>query len=377
MSTRPPLAGKPPFATDDPDSLFEQPPPSKRRVRKPAEPDPNTRTSAYNMYDTYLNNGANRQSDLGAVGLGLLSGSLNDDNDDDDDDYPVQKHIAFMTPTAPQPAQAIPLAAPRPGYPAPVANLKIPSPSPSASPEVRQPEPPQMGQVPHALRVTRPQADLGAPRMPPPIYQTPTTRPIVPSTPHPLQPPMTPITPVFVRPFKSPAPPDVKFSSDAIMRGNSEDNLLPKRGERGDDFWRRFSMVAKEEKKPSSWLTKTQNGSSRLYRWVWFVGIVLLICIGVGCGVGWYVSHNSPSHQQPTAVGGSANETTGPNSQTTAAAGHLTTSSPHVTPTNTVARRAAVPDPMPTPFGAIHMPFEEIVQINAPGHGKKHRLRHF
>jgi hypothetical protein len=105
-----------------------------------------------------------------------------------------------------------------------------------------------MGQVPQALRA-RPQADTGAPRMPPPIYQTAVHRPSVPSTPHPLQPPMTPITPVFARPSKSPAPSDVQFS-EAIIRGNSEDNLLPKRGERGDDFWRRFSMVAKEEKKP-------------------------------------------------------------------------------------------------------------------------------
>jgi hypothetical protein len=31
------------------------------------------------------------------------------------------------------------------------------------------------------------------------------------------------------------------------MRGNSEETLLPSRGEKGDDFWRRFSMVAKED----------------------------------------------------------------------------------------------------------------------------------
>jgi hypothetical protein len=63
-----------------------------------------------------------------------------------------------------------------------------------------------------------------------------------------LQPPMTPIVPVFVRPSKSPAPRDIKFASEPIMRGNSEDMLIPKRGERGDDFWRRFSMVAHVEK---------------------------------------------------------------------------------------------------------------------------------
>ena len=152
-----------------------------------------------------------------------------------------------MTGGMTHPAHAVPLAAPRPGYPAPIANLNVSSPSPS--PLGQSAAPPQMGQVPQALRVARPQADTAAPRMPPPIYQTPIHKPSVPSAPHPLQPPMTPITPVFVRPSKSPAPPDVQFS-ETIMRGNSEDNLLPKRGERGDNFWRRFSMVAKEEKKP-------------------------------------------------------------------------------------------------------------------------------
>ncbi|KIJ62620.1 hypothetical protein HYDPIDRAFT_176421 [Hydnomerulius pinastri MD-312] len=376
MSTRPPLAGKPPFATDDPDSLFEPPPPSKRRVRKPAEPNPNSRTSAYNMYDTYIDNDTDRQSGFGALGLGLMNGSL-DDDDDEADHNPAQKHAMLMAATAPQPPASIPLAAPRPGYPAPVAALSIPSPSPSASPEVRQPEPPQMGQVPQALRVTRPLAEQGAPRMPPPIYQTSAPRPSVPSTPHPLQPPMTPITPIFVRPSKSPAPADVKFTAEIIMRGNSEDNLIPKRGERGDDFWRRFSMVAKEEKKPSSWLMKTQNGTSRLSRWVWFIGLILLICIGVGTGVGWYISHKSPSHQQPTAVGGSANETAGPKPSSAVANAHSVSSSPHVTPTNTVARRTAGPEPTPAPFDAIYIPSEDVVHANVSRRGKKHRLRQF
>jgi hypothetical protein len=31
------------------------------------------------------------------------------------------------------------------------------------------------------------------------------------------------------------------------MRSESEDHLIPRRGDKGDDFWRRFSMVAKEE----------------------------------------------------------------------------------------------------------------------------------
>lgn len=300
---RPPLAGKPPFATDDPDELFDQPPPSNRRVRKPAEPNLNDRTSAYNMYvhtlvffhfidrklitrwnryDQYLDdaNSSNRQSGFGAVGLGLLNGNLSDDEDEDD--------LMHKLPMATEPkhggtmnATPIPLAAPRPGYPAPVAALKLPSPAPT--PEMRQaaqPAPlnqPQPQSMPTALRVVHPATDIRAPRMPPPIYETPSPRPVVPSTPHPLQPPMTPITPVFARPAKSPAPRDIQFTHDVIIRGGSEDNLMPNRGEKGDDFWRRFSIVARDERKTSSWLIKTQNGTSRLSRWVWFVGIVFLI----------------------------------------------------------------------------------------------------
>ncbi|KAG9315734.1 hypothetical protein JVU11DRAFT_3381 [Chiua virens] len=273
-----------------------------------------------------------------------------------------------------RPAHAVPLAAPRPGYPAPVSNLKISSPSPSVSTSSQSSERPQMGQVPQALRITRPQADTSAPRMPPPIYQTAASRPSVPSVPHPLQPPMTPITPVFARPSKSPAPSDVKFS-EPIMRGNSEDNLLPKCGERGNDFWKRFSMVAKEEKKPSSWLVKTQSGSSRLSRWVWMGGIFLLVCAAAGIGLWYYISHSSPSNEAPKAVGGSAGETAG-SSSPTPAAGPAPSSSPHVTPTYTLGRRNMGPYPTPAAFALVHMPPEDSVQANVAGH-KKHLLHNF
>ena len=42
-----PLAPKPPFATDEPDSYYASPQP---RLRQPPPPDPNQRTSAYNLY---------------------------------------------------------------------------------------------------------------------------------------------------------------------------------------------------------------------------------------------------------------------------------------------------------------------------------------
>jgi len=87
---------------------------------------------------------------------------------------------------------------------------------------------------------------------------SPTPSSPAPSTPHPLHPPVTPITPAFIRPSKSPVPGTVVNVSFAegvatprkpIIRGNSEETLLPSRGEKGDDFWRRFSMVVKEESK--------------------------------------------------------------------------------------------------------------------------------
>lgn len=318
------------------------------------------------MYGPH-NNDANRQSGFGAVGLGFLNGSI---DDDEDDTSPTQRH-----PTVPAPRQpaSLPLAAPRPGYPAPVAALKMP---PSTSPESSRP--PQMSQVPQAPQVAHRQPNMGAPRMPPPIYQTPAfPRPVVPSTPHPLQPPMTPITPVFVRPSKSPAPKtDVKFASDVILRGNSEDNLLPKRGERGDHFWRRFSMVAKEEKKPSSWLVKTQSGMSRMSRWVWLVAVVILA--GIALFAAFEITHKS-STTQPTAVGGKANETASAASTTAPAA--VQSTSLHVSPTYTVARRAV--EPQPTPLGALSAPYplsgprlSGLAQVKVPRRTKKHRHRH-
>ncbi|OJA17179.1 hypothetical protein AZE42_00232, partial [Rhizopogon vesiculosus] len=316
------------------------------------------------MYDQYLDDQdtstSNRQSGFGALGLGLLNGDLSDDEDED--------ALMHKLPMATEPKHGvppIPLAAPRPGYPAPVAALKLPS--PAATPEMRQvtqPAPlnqPQPHPMPNGLRVNHPPADIRPPRMPAPIYETPSPRPVVPSAPHPLQPPMTPITPVFARPAKSPAPRDIQFTGDVIIRGGSEDNLMPKRGEKGDDFWRRFSIVARDEKKTSSWLIKTQNGSSRLSRWVWFIGTVFLICIAGGIGIGWYISHNSPSNTAPKAIGGSANESMNSASSSTVAVSSST--SLHVSPTNTVARRDTY-EAAPSPVGGF---------LEAAGMAKKHR----
>ncbi|THH19094.1 hypothetical protein EW146_g2016 [Bondarzewia mesenterica] len=376
----PPLAGRPPFATDEPDSIYAQTNQPQRRVREPPV-NPNARTSAYNHYDRYLDD--NRQSGIGAVGMGLMTGDV---DDDDEDEQQHDKHAALAAATQPQ---LVPLAAPRPGYPAPIAALNLSRPAPVATPEGRQLASPQMSQLPPSLR---PSAGMSAtPRAPPPALLTmiPPPAPIsVPSTPHPLPPTMTPIQPVFARPAKNSPSRDVKWGPEPIMRGNSEETLIPKRGEKGDDFWRRFSMIAKEEnKKPyaqkkSAWLRKTENGTNRLSRWVWIIGFFLLVCIGLASGLGWYATHNKPAHQQPKVFGGSENETlTSAGTATGAVKGSVVTasssSSPHVSPTNTVARREASPDPIPTGshMQLIHIPHDLSSHHTVARHRRRHLNR--
>lgn len=391
----PPLAGRPPFATDDEDEIYSTPQPQRRIRQKPA-PDPNSRSSAYNMYDQYIDD-SKRQSGAGALGMGFMNGDMDSDDDDDDDEPDHKhnnKHSALAAATHPQAQSAIPLASPRPGYAAPIAALNLSRPSPAATPEVRQQPPemqmpqaprqpqmrqgapqmsqPQMSQIPQGLR-PGPGALAGSPREPPPPHGLPSPRAppsrlyasslapsTVPSAPHPLEEPMTPITPAFLRPSKSPD--NVQFVMKPIIRSGSEDHLLPRRGDKGDDFWRRFSMVAKEGTnggRESSWLVKTQSGTTSLSRWVWITGVFLVICIAGGIVAGWYFTHNDPSNQAPEVFGGSANE--GISSSATSSSsvpGPPVSSSPHVSPTNTVARRAGYPEPAPTsiPFQILHLP---------------------
>lgn len=223
-------------------------------------------------YDNYLSPGdgaddqsPNRQSGVGALGMGLLNMSDSDDDSDDEDSRkkqstPASKNAALAAATGavsppprtsskeatqPEPQYTQPIiAAPRPGYAAPIAALNLarpetastraPPPQPIDVPSLENPFEPPMAQVYHPN---------GGPMVTSPSPSIP------PSSPHPLQPPITPITPVFARPAK---PGGVTFSEPGprtkpIMRGNNEETLLPRRGEKGDDFWRRFSMVAKIE----------------------------------------------------------------------------------------------------------------------------------
>lgn len=187
---------------------------------------------------------------------------------------------------------------------------------------------------------------------------------------------MTPITPIFARPSASPAPRDVKFSGDAIMRGNSEDALLPRRGDKGDDFWRRFSVIAKEDtKQPSSWLSKTQSGTNRLSRWVWVIGMVLLIIVAFSIGLWWYISHKSTSTSAPKAIGGSEDEG-GAGEASTLPPG--ASSTPHVTPTNTVKDRRALPTPTGDILNLMNLgDLEDSLTANGSQGHSKLRRKHY
>ncbi|KAH8998536.1 hypothetical protein EDB92DRAFT_1835733 [Lactarius akahatsu] len=350
-----PLAGRPPFATDEPDSVYATSHP-QARYRQPPKEDPNARTSAYNHYDGYLNNGY--------------------------DDSSHGKPAALAPSVQPVPQQApVPLLAPKPGYAAPIAALSMPQSSPS----------PEAAQFPPGINPPLARPDQhGAPRMPPAVVRArpPPVAPIaVPSTPHPLPPTMTPILPVFARPAQPTQANEVKWGPEPILRGNSEEKLIPRRGEKGDDFWRRFSMIAKEEntkrysQKLSPWLRETQGGKKRMSGWVWVIGLIIFACAGLGIGLGLYISHKSPSHQDPTAFGGGGNHGTGPTttSQATDTGAGSHSLSRHVSPTNTVARRAAFADALPTPMSGapIHVVHVSLPRWDAPGAPRaRHQRRH-
>lgn len=175
---------------------------------------------------------------MGALGGAFLNGSMDDDSDDDDRTPPkksnenpfASKHDALAAATKPQgrsppppahapepmpvQASAQPIAAPRPGYAAPIAALNLAKPEPAMAPPVQR----------------RPTLDSHG---------------TAPAPSDPFNPPVSPITPAFARP-RPPKQTDVTFAEKNIMRGDNEETMLPRRGDAGDDFWRRFSMVVKQ-----------------------------------------------------------------------------------------------------------------------------------
>jgi hypothetical protein len=101
------------------------------------------------------------------------------------------------------------------------------------------------------------------------------------------------------------------------MRGQTEDPLLPHRGEKGDGFWRRFSMVAREDsskgKKESSWLHKTKNGINGFSRWVWIIGLVLLLAIvgAITLGVVLSMGKEDEAPKEPSILAGNTSKVAG------------------------------------------------------------------
>lgn len=102
-------------------------------------------------------------------------------------------------------------------------------------------------------------------------------------------------------------------------------------------------MLCETDNSCSSWLDQTLNRSKSYSRWVWFGGLFLLLVIAGGIGVGVWATRNNPGHQQPTAIGGSADNlvTSVVSSSTAGVAAAGKSTSLHVSPTNTVARREA------------------------------------
>jgi hypothetical protein len=314
----PPLAGRPPYATDEDDSVYlNTPSPARRRPAKPVQ-NQEREISQYAAYDDYFED--QRASGHGGVGMGMMTGGMDDSDDEDDRRAPAPRSKA-------SPIQA----------PAPVARSEkqMPSPQqqrpPQGGPQGRPPMqqgppgaggPPGYDQHPNTRQATRgPPTELRVQipqpqpiHAPAPAFMAPPSPSPSMLTPHPLDHPTTPITPVFARPSMDTSRENVKFQ-EPILRGNSEDRLIPRGGPQKDDFWRRFSMVAKDEarkapkEKQSNFLKDYEGGNKRKKRIVWFVAIVLLLCIGGAVGLGWYFTHNKPS-AQPKAIGGKSNETT-------------------------------------------------------------------
>ena len=186
------------------------------------------------------------------MGAGLLAMDEDEDEDDNDSleskpaasDPPASKNAVLAAATAPAKSQnqhQMNIAAPRPGYAAPIAALNnIPSPEPA---QCRRPS--VDAEMPMSNPFIRP--SMENPFDPPSpaairAHHGASPSPSLSPIPHPLQPPITPRRPVFARPAK----PTGITIDEKPKATRTERAALPSRGEKGDDFWKRFSMVAKE-----------------------------------------------------------------------------------------------------------------------------------
>ena len=241
-----------------------------------------------------------------------MNGDL--DDSDDDDEPPMNQSVKGNAVTEKNKSlfdaaiggQQSPISKPVPAVHSPLRSPQPPTYSQQS--EIVQPQPrPAPGQrsAGAVLRVELPPPAMPIPRAPIPAFVQPPPSPVGSLNPHPLNAPSTPITPVFARPsFQEKR--DVKFQDNAILRGNSEETLLARGTQKGEDFWRRFSIVAKEAPKQekrcavleiptfeaecfdSHWLKNHQGGYKRMNWCVWAISIALLAVIGGAVGIGPY-----------------------------------------------------------------------------------------
>lgn len=299
----------------------------------------------------------NRYSGVGAVGMGFLTGDIDDDDDEEELYSKPSSHPPGLTPQGrPGPAVVSANVNFAPSKPEPVrvpdtqrimAQPERPGPRPIQVSFPNQPRAPMRAPPPAALRI-------------PQVRSPPTPGPM---TPHPLQAPKTPITPAFARPRNKTQPSDVKFTSDAILRGEKEETLLARNTPKGAEFWRRFSVVVKEEQRQpgklfkSSWLSDHQSRSFRMNLCIWITGLLMLAAIAGGGVLIWFLtSHNSVT--VPKALGGSAgegvvNSTSVVASSTTALPLHSVTGGLPPTSTPPIPADLAGPTTAPVVPGAI------------------------
>lgn len=321
-------------------------------------------------------------------------------------------------PPSPQQVQQQQLAAPP--YinraPSPAAPRDIPSRlaagSPMPAPRPQRPAP--------AFMIAPPGSPV--PSSPAPAYSGPSS-PMLPVTPLQL-PPSTPITPLFAAP---PTKPDdekagLKVTFTTIMRSEDENVLLERTREKGggsddshssdgsraglrrprrdgDDFWRRFSVVAHQSETDarkrnhvSSWLSKTEGRARSYSRWVAISGIFILALIAGGVAAGIYFNHGQGNgHAAPVAIGGKEEQSDITSSTTSSAraAGAttrtglnvhtLTTENGSVMAIPTPARRGdgfvgATHTPGPTPSPTPHLAdlAGKLEAARAPAPGPHH-----
>lgn len=226
-------------------------------------------------------------------------------------------------------------------------------------------------------------------------------------------PPSTPITPLFAAPptviIGEKSGPKVAF----IMRSGQEDALLdrskksqegsddshstvgsgPRKPRGGDDFWRRFSMVAhqteadtKKGSRESSWLVQTERRTRAYSRWVALSGIFILCLIagGVACGI-IFSKGQGNGHAAPVAIGGKENESDITSLPASTSKSHATSATGYVHQTMTTSngvivaaqRRQLIESETAAPFPSATPVLNAVIKaINPPAPAKVPRHHH-